>query len=49
MMMRTMSLTLMISGWRQKSCKIEGIRKLRDNPSPQFRKKSGLMTKERNN
>ena len=49
MMMKTMFITFLMSGWRQKFWKIEGIRKLRDTPRSQFRKKSGLMIQERNN
>ena len=48
MMMRTMSLTLLISGWIHQLWKSEGIRKPIGTPRYQSRRKIGLMIQESN-
>ena len=44
-MMMNMYLTFLVSGWIQNIWKPEGVRKSRDTPISQFRRKSGLMSK----
>ena len=48
MMMRTISLTLLMSGCIHQIWKLEIIRNTRVNPRYQFRRKIGLMRQERN-